>query len=123
MTEPSSPIDDALRAQAERAKCTCRFDPRAEKNHRPWCNVFAGPPAAEQPVRHTADTITDDDLDQLYARAEQAEAAIARVRAAHLETADGRCSDCLVSWPCPDVCRLDGPPGCRNCDEYHSRPA
>jgi hypothetical protein len=55
-------------------------------------------------------------------RAEQAEAAIARVRAAHLETADGRCSDCLVHWPCPDICRLDGPPGCRNCDEYHSRP-
>ncbi|WKD36535.1 hypothetical protein [Streptomyces xanthophaeus] len=30
--------------------------------------------AAEQPVRHTADTITDDLLDELYARAEQAEA-------------------------------------------------
>jgi NAD-dependent SIR2 family protein deacetylase len=56
-------------------------------------------------------------------RAEQAEAAITRVRAAHLETADGRCSDCLVRWPCPDICRLDGPPGCKNCDEYHSRPA
>lgn len=60
---------------------------------------------------------------QAEERAERAEAAIARVRAAHLETADGRCSDCLVRWPCPDVCRLNGPPGCRNCDEYHSRPA
>ncbi|APY88198.1 hypothetical protein DCW30_05730 [Streptomyces alfalfae] len=31
-------------------------------------------------MRHTADTITDDDLDALYARADRAEAAIARVR-------------------------------------------
>ncbi|MEV7584410.1 hypothetical protein [Streptomyces erythrochromogenes] len=47
-------------------------------------------------------------------------AAVARVRAAHPETADGRCGDCLVPWPCPDICRLDGPPGCRNCGEYHT---
>ncbi|MFE7097003.1 hypothetical protein [Streptomyces erythrochromogenes] len=51
---------------------------------------------------------------------EETEAAIARVRAAHLETADGRCAWCFVSWPCPDICRLDGPPGCRNCGENHT---
>lgn len=34
-----------------------------------WCPGGA----AEQPVRHTADTITSDALDQLYTRAEQAE--------------------------------------------------
>lgn len=45
MTEPSGPIGAALRAHAEREQR-----------------------ATEQPVRHTADTITDNDLDGLYER-------------------------------------------------------
>lgn len=42
----------------------------------------------EQPVRHTADTITDDELDQLYARAQQAEARLTALKRAHVALAE-----------------------------------
>ncbi|WP_327738420.1 hypothetical protein OG749_36160 [Streptomyces nojiriensis] len=103
-------------------------------------------------ARHTVDTVTEHDLDQLHEelrqarlaadrcfhnglkgvgaaeiralnaeeRAKQAEAAIGRVRALHPEGSDGRCEACYVPWPCPDICCLNGPPGCRNCGEYHT---
>ncbi|MFD9368801.1 hypothetical protein ACFWA6_14005 [Streptomyces sp. NPDC060020] len=87
MTESRGPIDAARQQNAERAKCTCRFDPRAEKNHRPWCNVFNSPPGTEQPVRHTADTITDNDLDALYAEREQL-----------LAELDGRTEEARERW-------------------------
>lgn len=115
MTEhPIGPIGWARRAQAEREK---------------------------QPVRHTVDTITSDALDELYIRlwnatdaekawaakaeqqqkrAKEAEAANARVRALHPEGPGDLCDTCHVPWPCPNICRLDGPPGCRNCGEHHT---
>ncbi|MGW7435683.1 hypothetical protein [Streptomyces sp. NPDC054849] len=68
MTEPSGPIGAALPAQAEREQPVCKFP---QGCHRVVaCNPGCGAPipAAEQPGRHTVDTITDDALDQLYAR-------------------------------------------------------
>ena len=60
-------------------------------------------------------------------RAEQAEAdlaraaaAIGRIRALHAEGHDGRCESCGVRWPCLNICRLNTPPGCRNCEEWHT---
>ncbi|MGW4505732.1 hypothetical protein ACWENO_13940 [Streptomyces sp. NPDC004436] len=58
-----------------------RFDYTEESYWRRPRAELAEPVAVdEQPVRHTADTITDEALDALYARAKQAEAAIERVR-------------------------------------------
>lgn len=52
------------------ARCSCGFDPRAEKHHRPWCRVFNPPPA---PDRLTVGTITSDALDALQLRAARME--------------------------------------------------
>lgn len=57
MTEPSGPIGAALRAQTEREQR-----------------------ATAQPVRHTADTINDDELDALYREQERRQAEIAYLR-------------------------------------------
>ncbi|MFD4738696.1 hypothetical protein ACFWNQ_15185 [Streptomyces virginiae] len=43
----------------------------------------------DQPVRHTADTITDDELDELYARADKSERHF-QLTAGHLEETLGR---------------------------------
>ncbi|MFE0132424.1 hypothetical protein ACFWY6_12755 [Streptomyces sp. NPDC059037] len=85
--------------------------------------------------RKTADTITDDLLDALYAHAEQAdavtaetkrlmerrtatlreravraEAAIERVRALHLKYEDSEhCQHDGEQWPCPTLAALDEP--------------
>lgn len=53
-------------------------------------------------------------------RAEQAEAAIDRVRARHTRGPDGRCTYCLFDyWPCVTICLLDGPPCGPDCEEWH----
>lgn len=61
-----------------------------------------------------------DRINKYLADGERAEQAVARIRALHPEGADGRCEFCYVPWPCPDICALNGPPGCRNCGEYHT---
>ncbi|MER6198008.1 hypothetical protein ABT234_11670 [Streptomyces sp. NPDC001586] len=138
MTEPRGPIDAARQQNAERAQQPARklldqlsdrelveLYERAEKAERHFQLTAEHLEETLRRLGETRSALTAEaDLSRrVLERVEQAEAAIARVRAAHLETADGRCSDCFVVWPCPDVCRFNGPPGCRNCDEYHSRPA
>lgn len=77
--------------------------------------------------RRTADSITDDELDALYARIAEAEAVIARVQARHRPlTGYSRlipviCAECSaaddhgstdnspVSHPCPTITDLDPP--------------
>ncbi len=118
MTElPGGPIGAARRAQAEREQRPAEHCGQADPSPLHSSHQFMrggilyrcpGGAAERPPVRHTADTITDNDLDQLYARiatleavaesnkrayklvfpdlqaaeqrAEQAEAAIERVR-------------------------------------------
>ncbi|MEH0547310.1 hypothetical protein QA802_30755 [Streptomyces sp. B21-105] len=47
-------------------------------------------------------------------------AAIARARHGHTRTPEGRCADCHVTWPCPLLCRLAGPPCSPDCDDRHA---
>lgn len=96
MTEPVAPIDWARHYAAQREQHTGRFACTGPCT-RGVCGASAGPkacgtccecrltcdgpePATVPPVRHTADTITDNDLDQLYARVDFYEAAAARMR-------------------------------------------
>lgn len=54
-------------------------------------------------------------------RAEQAEAAIDRIRARHTRGPNGCCADCSLNyWPCPTICLLDGPPCGPECEEWHA---
>ncbi|MFD3802620.1 hypothetical protein ACFWTC_03105 [Streptomyces sp. NPDC058619] len=87
MTQPPGPIGAALQQQAEREQgqgvcCGCRgaHGPVVYHNHRelPFCahcadcSCGAHPCARpEQPGRHTADSVTDAALDQLYDEREQ----------------------------------------------------
>ncbi|NUS85999.1 MAG: hypothetical protein HOY75_25570 [Streptomyces sp.] len=47
-------------------------------------------------------------------------AAIARARHGHTRTPDGACAYCCVTWPCPLLCRLAGPPCGPDCEDRHA---
>jgi hypothetical protein len=86
--------------------------------------------------RHTVDSITSDELDQLYDRVEFYEAAIARIRAIHYQDGD-YCTVCTTdfgrlnaTWPCDTIRALGEPtpgpaatqatapcPACRRADQ------
>ncbi|MFD6968347.1 hypothetical protein [Streptomyces sp. NPDC059949] len=53
----------------------------------PGNHPFPGCPTDEQPVRHSVDTITDNDLDQLYADAERADEVIGELNEANIALA------------------------------------
>ena len=46
--------------------------------------------------------------DEARRELERLQAAIERVRAVHVVSDIGECTDCRASWPCPTVAALDG---------------
>lgn len=112
MTEPPASCTATLTVQQTVFRCTLPADhPQADWHRAPcgtdtqcWTDGAVGAvPHQPQPARHTADTITDNDLDQLYARAEKAEAANASVREALMNQSYSVSLDEAIS------AALDGP--------------
>jgi hypothetical protein len=85
--------------------------------------LFATAGVALIAVLHTAGRRIHHRLTRNRRVAAHYAAAIARVRAGHDPAPDGTCNACHVTWPCPLLCRLAGPPCSPTCEDRHPTPA